>query len=277
MTQPPAPVPDRQISSEMLEQVIRRAAELQFTGSATDTDRLSESEVMQIAAEVGIDDQYVRRALAETRASALVPDLPAEEGFLFRLTGPATVQATRTVPGHWADVYANLAGHLRGKQLLKEVRSRQGQGLWEPQPGALSQMKMAFDFSGKGYVLAKTKNLQVSVEPLEDGWSMAAVTADLTKFRGDAVGGAVTGVGFSGVGLGLGAAAIGGILPIVGAVVVWGGISAAIGFSTRREMAKRRARTLLELDGILDHLERGERLDDGGEPWHKRILGQIPQ
>ena len=268
----PAPadggLPSRPYGSEMavshaqLEKIIRRASDLQFRDSSETESALDGAEVVRIGGEVGLEPRYVQQALAEVQAEALVPAMPADSGLAQRLFGDCLVRASRVVPGDQSEVEGKLEEHLREKELLKRVRSRAGLSLWEPAGGVVSQMRRAMDVAGHGYELAKARNIQVAIEQLEQGWSLATLTADLRNTRNQAAGGLYTAVLGSSIGMSIAILATGGIalLPIIGAVAVgaagFGGATWATGAAVR----KRVARMELALQGLLDRLELGETL-----------------
>lgn len=263
------------VSREELERVIRRASELQFRSSTSIGGELQQHEVIEIGAEVGLDERHMKQALAEVQAAALVPAQPRDRGLLRRIAGPSIVTASRVVPGDRPQVEQNLEEYLKEKELLRQVRSRPGRQLWEPAGGLVSQMKRAMDVGGHGYVLAKARNVQVAVEPLESGWSLVTLTADLTNVRNERVGAWFGGVGIASVGatMALVIPTGGAILPVLGAVaLISGGVGAAAALA-RKDMTKQLQRTELALQGLLDRLERGEDLHAEVEPWHRKLLG----
>ncbi|WP_419936361.1 hypothetical protein [Candidatus Palauibacter sp.] len=275
---PPAPAVSRPsvpatITREQLERVIRRASDLQFRSSTAVDGSIGSREVIQIGAEVGLEERHVRQALAEVEAASLLPETPADTGLARRLCGPAIVSASRVAPGRPDDIEANLEPYLSEKELLKRVRSRPGRSLWEPAAGLVPQMRRGLDFSGRGYTLAKARSLQVVTEPLENGWSLVTLTADMTNVRKEHLGGWFGGMTVGGIagGLGLTLATGGGILPILGGVAIFSGCMGVATVSARSTMAKLRQRMELSLQGLLDRLERGEELAGAREPWHQKL------
>ncbi len=263
------------ITREQLERIIRRASDLQFRSSTNVGGALQPNDVVQIGAEVGLDERHVRQALAEVEAASLLPSPPDDDGFARKLIGSAVVRASRVVPGDQAHVEHNLEGYLKDQELLKQVRSKPGRSLWEPAAGLVSSMRRAMDVSGRGYMLAKARSFQVSIQPLESGWSLVTLTADISNMRRERAGGWYGGLGSGGVvgGVGLVVATGGGILPILGAAAL---VTSAMGvatFASRADMKKQSERVELALQGLLDRLERGESLHDEAEPWHRKLLG----
>ena len=275
--QPPArrqrrpPLPST-ISQEELERVIRRASELQFRGSTAVDGSIESQDVIQIGAEVGLDERHVRQALAEVQATSLLPETPEDTGLARRLFGPAIVTASRVVPGSPADIEANLEPHLSERELLQRVRTRPGRSMWEPAAGLVPQMRRNLDFTGRGYTLAKARGLQVVTEPVEDGWSLVTLTADMRNARAENAGWfTLLPLGGIGGGVGITLATGGGILPILGGVVLASGCVALATAGARGTVTKLRERMELTLQGLLDRLESGEDLVRAREPWHQKL------
>lgn len=269
-----APAPHTPLTHAQLERVIRRASDLQFRASSSVAETLDASEVIRIGEEVGLEPRYVRQAVAEIQAEALVPQAQEDRGLGRRLGGSAIVRASRVVPGSRDEVERNLERYLKERELLKPVRSRTGRSLWEPAGGLLSSMRRVMDVGGHGYVLASAKRIQVAIEALEPGWSLVTLTADASNQRNEALAGGMTGLGLAGIGTatGLIVATGGAALAIVGGVTLFtGGLSLGVVVG-RRQTRKKRQQLELALHGVLDRLERGETLEPGGEPWHQRLL-----
>ncbi len=274
---PPArrPPGSATVTQEQLERVIRRASDLQFRSATSVGGALGAGEVVQIGAEVGIEERYIRQALAEVEAASLIPDAPPDDGLARRMIGPAIVSTSRVVPGSPPEVEANLESYLREEELLRQVRSRSGGSLWEPGTGVVNQMRRAMDVGGRRYILAKARNLQVGVEALESGWSLVTLTADIGNMRAERLGGWFAGMGLLGAvgGFGLFMATGGGVLPLLGGLGILSGFTAVGTVSARADMRKVRQRMELALQGLLDRLECGENLRSEEEPWHRKLLG----
>jgi hypothetical protein len=201
---PGSSLPD--VSRGDLDRVIRRAVELQFEDGPerTGSERLDEKEVLRIAGEVGIEQRFVVRALGELRAERLLPAPLADPSPLVRFFGEATAQAHRVVPGTLERVDGEIGEHLRTRETLSPVRSRRGQSLWEPHPGVMAELKRSFRFQGHRYELSRVNALHVTISPMEEGFVLVCLAADLRKSRaenatgwaiGFGSGGAVAGVG----------------------------------------------------------------------------------
>ena len=243
-----------------LDRVIRRAAELQFQEAPDDGGLLSEEEVLRIGGEVGLDPSHMRRALGEVRAAALVPALPPDNGPLRRLVGEARVRADRVVPGDASAVEDRLVAWLSGQESLHAVRRRAGLSLWEPAEGMVAQLQRGLKWGGQRYELAQAKQIELSVQALEDGFSLVTLTVDVRNLRMEQGGVAIGAL--ASVGATVAVVATLTILPPVGVVaagVAGAGLAgmggAAVGRSTFHQKAER---VRLAAEGLLDRLERGE-------------------
>lgn len=261
------------VTREQLERVILRASDLQFRRSKAVGGELRAGEVVQIGAEVGIEERYIRQALAEVEAASLIPDAPPDEGLARRITGPAIMSTSRVVPGSPQEVEAYLESYLRQEELLRQVRSRSGGSLWEPGTGLVHQMRRALDVGGRRYTLARTRDLQIGVATLESGWSLVTLTADIGNLRAERLAGWFTGMGLAGAasGFGLFMATGGGILPLLGGLAIFSGFATLATVFARAGLRQARQRTKRALEGLLDRLERGENLRSE-EPWHRKLL-----
>lgn len=243
-----------------LDRVIRRAVELQFLEGEDEEGRvLTEDEVLRIGREVGVEERHLRRALGELRADALLPAVPDEPPLVERYMGPATVRASRVVPGEAREVEEKLAEHFRAGESLTRIRSRQGRSRWEPAEGMLAELQRGLRWKGYRYDLAKARSVDLTVTPLEDGYSLVAVSADLRGARaGNVFGqGAMGGFMGGGAGVGLGLILAGGWIVALPGALIGGGLGTWSGRSAHLKDAER---IRLAIEGILDRLEAGEPL-----------------
>lgn len=266
------------VPSSELERVIHRAVELQHgAGGAAEADGggeepLTESEVLRIGREVGLEPRHVRRALAEVRAEALLPEPPEDEGVARRVLGDAFVRVSRAVPGEPDEVQAQVEEHFRERESLQSVRLRSGRSLWEPAGSLVSKMQRALDVGGRGYELAEGRRVELSVAGLEDEWSLVTLTVDLRNVRSEHGIGWLTGLAGAGSGVAVVAVLVLGVpvlvtVPALAAAAV-GGTSAA----TRWTLEKKRRRLELVLEGLLDRLEEGGDLAPRRPDWRDRLL-----
>lgn len=252
-------LPETPLSSDELERVIRRAAELQMSREAL-PDRLDAGEVMRIGAEVGLQEPHLRQALLELRAEAMLPAAPSDRSFAQRVWGPALVHASRVVPGNRDEVQGRLRDYLRLGESLRQVRDRPGLSFWEPASDLISQIRRGLDIGGHGFVLAKAKRIEVAIQALEPERCLVTISADLRNQRAEHAGGWYTGAGFATAGVTAGLVAGAGaplllVLPLVAGTVFGGGTLLA-----RRTLRADRERVELAIQGLLDRLEGGGRI-----------------
>lgn len=249
-----------------LEAVIRRATELEAeTGAAV--PELSESDVLRIAADVGLSEASIRRALAEYLGGSPGGTLLTERGWVTRLCGTSLVTATRTVKRPAEEVKHELESHFQQNESLRIVRRTTTHSLWEPESGVVASLMRGLDLLGKGYQLAKkSRALELRVVPLGEESSEVALTVDL----GDDRAGWFWGLGF-GVGAPLTFVAIALIasvqeipnLAILASPVFIAATVSLARAGYRRALEKMR----LVLDGLLDRVEHDEPLEQPRPSW----------
>jgi hypothetical protein len=246
--------------------VIRRAVELQFEEGTerAGPGQLDEQEVLRIAGEVGIEERFVRQALGELKADRLLPAPLDDQSPLVRFFGGATTRAHRVVPGTVERVEAELGEHLRVRETLSPVRSRRGQSVWEPHPGVFSHIARSLRVKGYRYELSRVTALHVSISPMEEGFVLVSLAADLRKSRAENAAG--WGIGFGAGGAVAGAAAgvvvtlVLSVPAVVAAplfVIPAAGGGALLGLRLGRGPFRRMVdRVRQAAEGVLDQLER---------------------
>lgn len=238
----PAPI-DR----AAIERIIQRAAELQ-TGEREIGEALSESEVLALGKEVGIPERYMRQAMLEERGKTT---LPAAPGFLDAALGPGVVSAQRVVQGSGEDLEGALLRWMDQEELLEVQRQQPGRISWEAlRPGRATLRRLT---SRRPFMLAKARLVGATVTPLEPGFCLVGLTADIRGNRGDIIGGmaAVTSIGVAG------AIVLGLLSPFLWLAVAPLPLAAGVAWGISRQHRSVAERTLLGLERALDHLERG--------------------
>jgi hypothetical protein len=258
----PGSEPERRLTPDQFEAVIRRAAELQAKGmEEPDRDGISQAELIRIGKEIGISPQHVRRALAETiDAPAAAPSLPD------KVFGPDSASASRAVPGEPDTVRAQVEQYLVEREWLAVVRRFPGYTTYQKAQGVelaklVSFAQAAFRVDdqphvGAGFKLRNAKRVELSVQPLEEGYSYVSLRVDLGNYRNilalaSTVGGWSLGATFGAI-LAIAVAPPAALLAIpIGGGAMWGA-RAAQGHITEHAQT--------HLESILDCLERGEPL-----------------
>jgi len=268
--------PDRSITRPQLELVIRRAVELY--AAQTDADeRISEDEVLRIGKELGLPPAIVRQAIYEAPA-------PSTTSILDRWFGPGAVSVSRAVPLPDGDVASRLEEYLATREYLILRRRQQSLVFFEPAEDTISRMARALSRPARNWYLARSRQVVLAVRPLEEGRTHVRIDMDLGNRRREVAVEGLVGAGIWGLALGgIAAAGVGfGLVEIIGqtAAVAAGALAgiagvtggaasvvAAVGRSFRRKLEAAR----LEVEGLLDRLERGERLEPPPAPWRRRL------
>jgi hypothetical protein len=251
----PAGVRQPALPADQLERIIRRAARLQNRGDDHGQGRLTTDEVIRIAEEVGLEAQYVRRAIAELHAETLIPEQVPEDRLWLALAGTSRVQVRRVMAGDVQTLQPRIEALLRDRENLTALREGPSRSFWEPARGVSSRVKRKL--SDRTFTLAKTRSVDLGIGQLEPGWSLVTVTADIANQRKDLL---ETPVLWLGVGalitanvaaktFGFAAASIGGVLVGAGAAAVGTVLSV---YWLRRKLAEKRQRVAMALDGVLD-------------------------
>ena len=267
-----SPVPDnrsREVSRREFEEVIRRATELAAAEPDSGTSALTEAEVFRIAHEVGLPTKHVERALSEVRETDPLPS------GLRALWSSPWVSASRVVPGGRDEVAQRIDEFMVSGRLLHPVRQSEELLVYWPAVDWASQIARAASATGKKYYVASAKRVEVGLRPVtgESTWVELRVDPGI---RNDSLGGAAFGGGILGAAAGAGLAVL--LLPAaplalgIGAAVavgaaVTGGTTVLVGRSYRNQLEKVR----LEIQGILDQLERGEIPEPPPPSWSRWV------
>lgn len=162
-----------------LERVLARAAELQASGS-DDGGELTEAQLVELAAEVGLAREHVRQALAEERVRV---NVTPDRGIAASVLGTATVRATRVVPGEPADVLAAIDRWMQKTESLQVKRRFTDQLAWEPRVDFISAVRRTLRVGGRGFHLAAANEVRCGVAPLGDGRTQVHASASYDTVR----------------------------------------------------------------------------------------------
>ncbi len=244
-----------------LERVLARATELQGDGGDV-SDAVSESRLMEIAREVGIDTQHLRQALAEERAR--LPMQEREHGAVLDALGTATVSVQRVVPGTAAEILIKLEAWMPRMESLSLRRRVADRVSWEPRRDPLGNFFRSLGMGGRRLDLVRLDQVVASVTAIDATRSVVRFDAEAFAAR-RAQRTSVLLVTLAMVFMGLGLAVplvllAGGGIASVGLAGVGAFVSGLGYFSWRtirrgyREMIDR---THLRLEQLLDDLETG--------------------
>jgi hypothetical protein len=255
-------LPARQtlLDRQALERVLARAAELQGAGALPDSsDLISESQLLEIGSEVGLNPATINQALAEERTRINVPE---ERGLVAQIAGAGFATATRTVPGTSREVLAAIDSWMQREECLQVQRRFSDRITWEPQRGLFGKLRRTVNLSGHAYYLVDARQVSATVLPVDSTRAVVRLDADIHQSRARRVGfgGLLVGVGgvFGGlVGLGLVIAHLP-ILIAAGAAMLplAGGTAGA--YKVARSHRGVLSGVQLALEQVLDRLEHGE-------------------
>jgi hypothetical protein len=266
--------PGRALTRPAFEQVIRRAAELSLSDADAD-EQLSETEVLRIATELGLPAHHVQRALFE------LPELTVQPRWYDRYYGPAVFSITRVIPSETATILRRIEDYLITREYLQIVRRRGDTMAFVPADDTISSLARALFRPGSRHIVSRASRVLVGAHALPDQrGAHVRFDVDLSESRretlraGTAVG--MLGGIFTGS---LAAALTAGALPadfgFVPHVLAFGGTmaaTAAAGFSVAANRFRSRVDAArLELIGLLDRLEHGDRLDPPPAPWRRKL------
>lgn len=258
----PAPVQGRQtlLDRQALERVLARAAELQGASALPDSsDLISESQLLDIGNEVGLNPATINQALAEERTRINVPE---ERGLVAQVAGAGFATATRTVPGTPREVLAAIDAWMLREECLQVQRRFADRITWEPQRGLFGKLRRTVNVSGRGYYLMDAGQVSATVLPVDASRVVVRLDADIHASRARRVGMggfvATLGAAASGVlGLGLVVAHLPLFLAAGAAVLPFAGSTFAA-YKVARTHRGVLSSVQLALEQILDRLEHGE-------------------
>jgi hypothetical protein len=269
----PAPVPGRAIGRVDFEQVIRRAAELSLNETDPD-ENITEDEVLRIATELGLPLHHVRQALFE------LPDLKVQPRWYDRYFGPAVFSVNRVVPTRKEPALRRVEDYLVTREYLQIVRRKGDTIAFVPADDTISSLARALARPGSRHTISRASRVMVGVHTLPEDDAHVRFDIDLSDARREAVRGGVILGGTLGLGTGalaamLTAATVPDVLGQIPHILAFGGAMAAtVAGSVSLAASRFRARVFsakMELTGLLDRLERGDRLDPPPAPWRRKL------
>lgn len=273
--------PDRRISRQELQLVIRRAAEL-FTSETDADERLSEEQVLRIADELGLPGRHVRQALYE------LPPRPEREGWIDRAYGPAAVQETRVVRGAPDEVMDRLEDYLVTREFLQVLRRKGAKAAFSPADDAISNVARAVRRPQRQWQLARSRRVLVETRPMVENESHVRLELDMGPQRRKALTSGILGGTLIGLPLAAGAFFPVGhmVFEIAGDAAGYAaglaagastfGASVAGGIAVARSRFRARVDSArFEIASLLDRLEGGRTLDPPPAPWLRSLRSRI--
>ena len=249
----------RQVASEDLELIVRRAAEIQNKRGHASSQLLTEEEVVEIGRQVGLEPAHVRRAMAEVHAESLAPKPPQGNRILDLVAGESRVEVRRVVAGEPTLIQQQVEMLLREREKLSALRRRPTRSVWEASAGIMDRLDRFMNVSGKEYALAETRQVELAIAETEPGWSLVTLAADLSNKREETLYTAGSGVGVAAILAAAFTAMEGGygiFFSVVSGLFV-GLASAAVAVPWLRwSVGKRRERVAVILEGLIDQVDR---------------------
>lgn len=269
---PPAEV-ERSIARADLELVIRRAAELAMRDADAD-ERLSEQDLVRIANDLGLPTRHVWQALYE-RPTMSSPPVFGEKYF-----GTAVIAASRVVNGELPLTRRRLEDYLVTQEYLTIARRSAEELRLVPADDTISSVARVFSRPKRRHHLAHARRVLVATRPLAGEEVAVRIEADMTEqrkqeqqgaFVAATLAGLITG-GFAAAPMALGIPGpIGEIAAVASFAVAGSGAAFATVVTYARSFRRKMTEATLELDGLLDRLETGERLEPPPAPWRRRL------
>jgi hypothetical protein len=140
----------RTLTTTQVEEVLRRAIELDQRQREVQTSSFTEEDVTRLGSEIGVSASAVRDALVQVRAESLAR--PSQRLDTFdRWFGPRWFVATRTVPGPLREVFG-VVGSAFQQQLFRVQRNFGETVVWVGGHGLVNGLRQTFDFSGNYYL-----------------------------------------------------------------------------------------------------------------------------
>lgn len=248
------------LDRQALERVLARAAELQGAGALPDSsDLISESQLLDIGNEVGLNAATINQALAEERTRINVPE---ERGLIAQIAGAGFATATRTVPGTPRDVLATIDSWMLREECLQVQRRFADRITWEPQRGLFGKLRRTVNLSGHAFYLVDARQVSATVMPVDSTRVVVRLDADIHQSRARRVGVGGLLVGLGGVvggllGLGLVVAHLPLLIAAGAAVLPLAGGTAGA-YRVARSHRTVLSGVQLALEQVLDRLEHGE-------------------
>jgi hypothetical protein len=238
--------PDGRLSAHEFERIIRRAAELQGRQTDAVAGGVTEADALRIGRLLGLSLDSLQRAIGETSGGTA-----GDSGMLARVFGPETVRAARVLRGEPAGMAASVERYLVECEYLAVVRRFGSRVLFTRATGVPAAVGRAATRLFNRSRLLRVTNLEMTVQPLEDGCCYVSVA---TSLRGERIATVTSSLIGGGAGTAVAAAALVSTVAPPAAVLAAPvlGLGVAGGRAIYRAIA---GRVQLQLEGLLDRVE----------------------
>lgn len=237
-------------------------------------EQLSEEEVLRIATELGLPAHHVQRAMYE------LPELQTQARWYDRYFGSPVISVSRAVPSQTTVVLRRLEDYLVTREFLQIVRKRSDSLTLMPADDTLSSLARALTRPARRHLVSRASRVMVCVHAMPNDTAHVRCDVDLTAARSEAVQagatlGSIAGIVTGAFATGITVAALPEAVGLVPHVVAFTGTllaTAAAGIAISANHFKTQvAAATLEMNGLLDRLEAGERLEPPPAPWRRRL------
>src|ERR1041385_5119568 len=155
--------PSRKLDRAALDGVLARAAELQSVEGG-EGGALTEAEILELGKEAGMSVDHLRQAIAEERTRSAPAD---DRGFAAALIGPATVRASRVVPGTPTELLTAIDTWMQEREGLKIKRGVSGRIVWEPRNDLFASLQRGFKIGGGDYALTRAAEVSATATAVD--------------------------------------------------------------------------------------------------------------
>jgi hypothetical protein len=209
-----------------------------------------------------------------------LPDLKVRPRWYDRYFGPAVFSVNRVVPTRKEAALRRVEDYLVTREYLQIVRRKGDTIAFIPADDTISSVARALARPNSRHTISRASRVMVGVHTLPEDDAHVRFDIDLSDTRKESVrGGVVMG---SMIGLGVGTIATvltdnivpGGLGDLTQVVAFGAAMGASISASVSVAATRFRRRVFsakMELTGLLDRLERGDRLDPPPAPWRRKL------
>jgi hypothetical protein len=233
------------LGRDAVERVLRRAVELQAADKAP-VDALGEAELLDVAREMGIEPQHLRRALAEERVG--LARTSSQPGLGDRILGPSRLATGRPVRGEAGPLLEAATGWLERQEGLRIVRRLPDGVSAERDRSALGWLRARVGLARGTGRLREADEVELRIQELGPDEALVTVEADVRSLRGQ--------MAFTFGACGLLVAVAAALAAAAGASGLLLALPGILGAGVVRAISKRRIQRIGRgLEGALDALE----------------------
>lgn len=170
---------DVHLTRDQAERVIQRALQLQQAEQIGPRGGMSLADIQDVAAQVGVEPDLVRRALKDVRLASAAEYEPSHTE---RLLGPSHVAGAVMIDSDPETARMATASWMTHDEGMKRTGSRDNVDRWVKDKRLLVEIRRGLQATRGNGALRDLKAVSVDVRPEEDG-SIVYVDADTTKIQ----------------------------------------------------------------------------------------------